>query len=141
MGKAKNPLSTPDSAIRWLGPYPPSEPKEEDMPGYESKKISSAMRHADDITLAELVRLRVENGQLKDEIEDLTIRVERRTYADAEYNLNREKEIERLREALRKIANIEHEDIPAPQTSNEGLTWTVLAMAVGLAEKALKEGK
>jgi hypothetical protein len=48
-------------------------------------------------------------------------------------------EIERLREALRKIANIEHENIPAPQTSNEGVTWTVLAMAVGLAEKALKE--
>jgi len=47
-------------------------------------------------------------------------------------------EIERLREALQKIADIEHEDIPAPRTPNEGTTWTVLAMAVGLAEKALK---
>jgi len=48
--------------------------------------------------------------------------------------------IERLRGVLQQIADIEHEDIPTPQTSNEGVTWTVLAMAVGLAEKALKEG-
>jgi len=50
-------------------------------------------------------------------------------------------EIERLRGVLQQIADIEHEDIPTPQTSNEGVTWTVLAMAVGLAEKALKEGE
>jgi hypothetical protein len=50
-------------------------------------------------------------------------------------------EIERLREALQKIADIEHEDVPAPRIPNEGVTWTVLAMAVGLAEKALKEGE
>ena len=49
--------------------------------------------------------------------------------------------IERLRGVLQQIANIEHEDIPTPQTSNEGVTWIVLAMAVGLAEKALKEGE
>jgi len=49
--------------------------------------------------------------------------------------------IERLRGVLQQIADIEHEDIPTPQTSNEGVTWTVLAMAVGLAEKALKEGE
>jgi len=49
--------------------------------------------------------------------------------------------IEQLRGVLQQIADIEHEDIPVPQTSNEGVTWTVLAMAVGLAEKALKEGK
>ena len=48
-------------------------------------------------------------------------------------------EIERLRGALQQIADIEHEDIPAPKTPNEGVTWTVLAMAVGLAEKALKK--
>jgi len=50
-------------------------------------------------------------------------------------------EIEQLRGVLQQIADIEHEDIPVPQTSNEGVTWTVLAMAVGLAEKALKEGE
>ena len=50
-------------------------------------------------------------------------------------------EIVRLRDVLQQIADIEHEDIPVPQTSNEGVTWTVLAMAVGLAEKALKEGE
>jgi len=50
-------------------------------------------------------------------------------------------EIERLRGVLQQIADIEHEDIPVPQTSNEGVTWTVLAMAVGLAKKALKEGE
>ena len=49
--------------------------------------------------------------------------------------------IERLREVLQKIADIEHEDIPAPRTPNEGTVWTVLAMAVGLAEKALKEAE
>ena len=49
--------------------------------------------------------------------------------------------IERLRGALQQIADIEHEDIPTPQTSNEGVTWTVLAMAVGLAEKELKDGE
>jgi len=49
--------------------------------------------------------------------------------------------IERLRGVLQKIADIENEDIPMPQTSNEGVTWTVLTMAVGLAEKALKEGE
>jgi hypothetical protein len=49
--------------------------------------------------------------------------------------------IEQLRGVLQQIADIEHEDIPVPQTSNEGVTWTVLAMAVGLAEKALKEGE
>ena len=49
--------------------------------------------------------------------------------------------IERLRGVLQQIADIEHEDIPTPKTPNEGVTWTVLAMAVGLAEKALKEGE
>jgi len=49
--------------------------------------------------------------------------------------------IEQLRGVLQQIADIEHEDIPVPQTSNEGVTWTVLAMAVGLAEKALKENE
>ena len=47
----------------------------------------------------------------------------------------------KLREALRKIADIEHEDIPSPKTPTEGIMWTVLAMAVGLAEDALKEGE
>jgi hypothetical protein len=50
-----------------------------------------------------------------------------------------EREMKMLREALHKIAEIEHEDIPKPTTPNEGYTWTVLAMAVELAEKALKE--
>ena len=50
-------------------------------------------------------------------------------------------EIERLRVVLQQIADIEHEDIPTPQTSNESVTWIVLAMAVGLAEKALKENE
>jgi hypothetical protein len=50
-------------------------------------------------------------------------------------------EIERLREALQKIADIEHEDIPSPKTPTEGIMWTVLAMVVGLAEDALKEGE
>ena len=51
------------------------------------------------------------------------------------------KEIERLRGTLQKIADIEHEDIPSPKTPTEGIMWTVLAMAVGLAEDTLKEGE
>ena len=47
----------------------------------------------------------------------------------------------KLREALQKIADTEHEDIPSPKTPTEGIMWTVLAMAVGLAEDALKEEK
>ena len=47
----------------------------------------------------------------------------------------------KLREALQKIADIEHEDIPSPKTPTEGIMWTVLAMAVGLAEDSLKEGQ
>ena len=50
-------------------------------------------------------------------------------------------ENQRLREALQKIADIEHEDIPEPTTPNEANVWTVLAMTIGLAEKALKEDK
>ena len=50
-------------------------------------------------------------------------------------------EIERLREALKKIADIKHEDIPSPITPNEANVWTILAMTVGLAEKTLKEGE
>ena len=38
------------SAIRWLGPYAPAD------------------RHADDVTVAELVRLRVENETLKQKL-------------------------------------------------------------------------
>ena len=51
-------------------------------------------------------------------------------------------ENERLREALQfyvSFANaLQHENITS-RTPNEGTVWTVLAMAVGLAEKALKE--
>ena len=49
------------------------------------------------------------------------------------------KENVRLREVLQKIADIKHEYIPAPTTLNEANVWTVLAMTIGLAEKALKE--
>ena len=50
-------------------------------------------------------------------------------------------EIERLRGVLQQIADIEHEDIPSPKTPTEGIMWTVLAMAVGLAEDALKDAE
>jgi len=59
----------------------------------------------------------------------------------AKVRLDAANEIERLRSVLQKIADIEHEDLPAPKTSNEGITWIVLAMAIGLSEKALKENE
>ena len=43
------------SKVRWLGPYAPTD------------------RHADDATLAELVRLRVENDNLKKELADVCL--------------------------------------------------------------------
>ena len=49
-------------------------------------------------------------------------------------------ENQRLRGVLQKIADIEYEYIPAPTTLNEANVWTVLAMTIGLAEKALREG-
>ena len=51
------------------------------------------------------------------------------------------KENVRLREVLQKIADIEHEAIPEPATPNEANVWTILAMTIGLAEKALKKGE
>jgi hypothetical protein len=47
-------------------------------------------------------------------------------------------ENDKFRKALQQIADIEHENIPTPKSADEGVVWTVLAMAVGLAEKALK---
>ena len=41
------------SAIRWLGPYSPTD------------------RHADDITVAELVRLRADNARYKDALDKI----------------------------------------------------------------------
>jgi len=55
--------------------------------------------------------------------------------------LNLVKERDRLREALKKIADIKHEDLPSPITPNEANVWTVLAMTIGLADKVLKESK
>ena len=48
--------------------------------------------------------------------------------------------IEKLEEALRKIADIEHEDLPKPVGAAEGTLWVILAGCVEVAGKAL-EGK
>ena len=48
--------------------------------------------------------------------------------------------IENLEAALRKIADIEHEDLPKPVGAAEGTLWVILAGCVEVAEKAL-EGK
>jgi hypothetical protein len=48
--------------------------------------------------------------------------------------------IEKLEAALRKIADIEHEDLPKPIGPAEGTLWVILAGCVEVAEKAL-EGK
>ena len=68
MGKLKVSLYSPDLAIRWLGPYPPLDPTEEEMTGFQSKRQSTASRYADDETVKELIRLRVENDNLKKEL-------------------------------------------------------------------------
>ena len=48
-----------------------------------------------------------------------------------------------LETALRKIADIEHEDLPKPVGAAEGTLWVILAGCVEVAEKALewKDGK
>lgn len=48
--------------------------------------------------------------------------------------------IKKLEEALWKIADIEHEDLPKPVGAAEGTLWVILAGCVEVAEKAL-EGK
>ena len=48
--------------------------------------------------------------------------------------------IEKLETALRKIADIEHEDLPKPVGAAEGTLWVILAGCVEVARKAL-EGK
>jgi hypothetical protein len=48
--------------------------------------------------------------------------------------------IEKLGTALRKIADIEHEDLPKPVGAADGTLWVILAGCVEVAEKAL-EGK
>ena len=48
--------------------------------------------------------------------------------------------IEKLEAALRKIADIEHEDLPKPVGAAEGTLWVILAGCVEIARKAL-EGK
>ena len=48
--------------------------------------------------------------------------------------------IKKLEVALRKIADIEHEDLPKPAGAAEGTLWVILAGCVEVARKAL-EGK
>jgi hypothetical protein len=48
--------------------------------------------------------------------------------------------INALQTALRKIADIEHEDLPKPVGAAEGTLWVILAGCVEVAGKAL-EGK
>ena len=81
----------------------------------------------------EIERLRLREETLSGIIDGMTAR-----FIEAQGAVE---EIERLREVLQKIADIEHEDIPVPTTPNEANVWTVLAMTIGLAEKALKEDK
>ena len=47
--------------------------------------------------------------------------------------------IEELQAALRKIADIEHENLPKPAGAAEGTLWVILAGCVEVARKALGE--
>ena len=46
-------------------------------------------------------------------------------------------EIERLREALQKIAAVDDERLPSPSTPEEAVLWSTLGACVDLARKAL----
>ena len=48
-------------------------------------------------------------------------------------------EMQRLRDALQSIADIEHENIHAPTTPAEANLWGIIDGCVRVAEKALKE--
>lgn len=48
-------------------------------------------------------------------------------------------EIERLREALQKIAAVDGEQLPTPSTPKEGVLWSTLDACVGIAYKTLQE--
>ena len=56
------------------------------------------------------------------------------------YLKKQDERIEKLEKALRKIADIEHQDLPKPVGAAEGTLWVILAGCVDVAEKAL-EGK
>lgn len=49
-----------------------------------------------------------------------------------------QKEIERFREALQKIAAVEDEKLPVVLTESEAVYWSILDACVGLARKALE---
>ena len=51
------------------------------------------------------------------------------------------REIERLREALQKIAAVDDEKLPTPATQAEGVLWSTLDACVGLARKALGDNE
>jgi hypothetical protein len=59
-------------------------------------------------------------------------------YFAAESEIQRSRS-EKLEAALRKIADIEHEDLPKPTGAAEGTLWAILAGCVEVAEKALEE--
>jgi hypothetical protein len=68
---------------------------------------------------------------------DLTYRL--RTSADPGMVHEAADRIEKLELALRKIADIEHEDLPKPVGAAEGTLWVILAGCVEVASKALEE--
>lgn len=92
-------------------------------------------RFADDITLQELVRLRVENEAKADAVRaafKMGFEFAKSEAAD---------EIERLREALREIYEVYagSEGIPKPMTAVEGYLLSLFMEVVKIAQEALKE--
>ena len=55
------------------------------------------------------------------------------------HSFQQKKRIEQLETALRKIADIEHEDLPKPSGAAEGTLWSILAGCVEVAEAALEK--
>lgn len=50
-------------------------------------------------------------------------------------------EIESLRSVLQKIADLEHEDLPAPLSPNEAVLWVCLERCITMSENVLKRNK
>jgi len=93
--------------------------------------------------ISEITRLKEENRQLREDKKELL--AELYSLAFDEGILGKHgalsvtaSRIEKLEAALRKIADIEHEDLPKPVGAAEGTLWVILAGCVEVAEKALE---
>ena len=101
------------------------------MTGYQSKKMIELVD--------QIIELKKEIERLRKQNQNQALDFIASEGEWCEMTDKKNKEIERLREALQKIADLEHEDLTAPKSPAEAVLWVCLDRCVTLAETALKE--